>query len=56
VFDARLISEYAHSMSLLRAAAFVDAASVGVPGLSFTWRMNLPLPCSKRDGSGSAAP
>ena len=45
------ISEYAVSMSLLSAAAFV-----AVPGLSFTWRMNLPLPCNKRAGSGSAAP
>ena len=32
------ISEYATPMSLLMAAAFV-----AVPGLSFTWRMNLPL-------------
>src|SRR6266478_180028 len=45
------ISEYAASMSLLSAAAFV-----AVPGLSFTWRMNLPVPCNKRPGSGSAAP
>ncbi len=30
-------------MSLLSAAAFV-----GVPGFSFTWRMNLLVPCSKR--------
>jgi hypothetical protein len=36
------ISEYAASMSRLSAAAFV-----AVPGLSFTWRMNLPVPCSK---------
>ena len=43
-------------MSLLRAAAFVDAAFIDVSGLSFTWRMNLPLPCNKRVGSGSAAP
>ncbi|SRR5260221_1893802 len=45
------ISEYAASMSRVRAAAFV-----AVPGLSFTWRMNLPVPCSKRPESGSAAP
>ena len=45
------ISEYAVSISLLRAAA-----SVAVPGLSFTWRMNLPVPCNKRAGSSSAAP
>jgi hypothetical protein len=45
------MSEYAVSMSLLS-----DAASVAVPGLSFTWRMNLPVPCNKRVGSGSAAP
>jgi hypothetical protein len=32
------------------------AAFVGVSGLSFTWRMNLPVPCNKRAGSGSAAP
>ena len=32
------------------------AASVAVPGLSFTWRMNLPVPCNKRAGSGSDAP
>ncbi len=37
-----LISEYAVLMSLLSAAEFV-----AVPGLSFTWRMNLPVPCSK---------
>jgi hypothetical protein len=36
------MSEYAASMSLLR-----PAASVVVPGLSFTWRMNLPLPSNK---------
>src|SRR5487761_258369 len=29
-------------MSLLSAAAFV-----AVPGLSFTWRMNLPVPCKQ---------
>lgn len=46
-----LISEYAASISLFSAAAFV-----AVSGLSFTWRMNLPLPCNKRAGSGSAAP
>ena len=45
------MSQYAASMSLLSAAAFVT-----VPGLSFTWRMNLPVPCSKRAGSGRAAP
>jgi hypothetical protein len=51
-FSARaFISEYAVSMSLLRAAAFVAVA-----GLSFTWRMNFPVPCSKRAGSGNAAP
>src|SRR5258708_22788057 len=37
------MSEYAVSMNLLS-----DAASVAVPGLSFTWRMNLPVPCNKR--------
>jgi hypothetical protein len=37
-------------MSLLRAAAFV-----AVPGLSFTWRMNLPVPCNKRVGSGGVS-
>jgi hypothetical protein len=37
------ISEYAASMSLLGTAAFV-----AVPGLSFTWRMNLPVTCNKR--------
>src|SRR5213595_2689865 len=36
-------------MSMLSAAAFV-----AVPGLSFTWRMNLPVPCNKLAGSGSA--
>ncbi len=51
VFDARLYIEYAASMSLLSAAAFV-----AVLGLNFTWRMNLPVPCNKRAGSGSAAP
>jgi hypothetical protein len=45
------MSEYAVSMSVLS-----DAACVAVPGLSFTWRMNLPVPCNKRAGSGSAAP
>jgi len=30
-------------MSLLNAAAFV-----AVPGISFTWRLNLPAPCNKR--------
>jgi len=44
-----IISEYAVSMSLDRAAAFV-----AVPGLSFTWRMNVPVPCNKRAGSGNA--
>jgi len=43
------MSDYAESMSLLSAAAFV-----AVPGLSFTWRMNLPVPCNKRAGSGSS--
>src|ERR1700733_11256034 len=33
-----------------------DTTSVVVPGVSFTWRMNLPAPCNKRAGSGSAAP
>jgi hypothetical protein len=36
------ISAYAVWMSLLRAATFV-----AVPGLSFTWRINLPVPCNK---------
>ena len=43
------MSEYAASMSLRSATAFV-----AVPGLSFTWRMNLPVPCNRRAGSGSA--
>ena len=51
VFDARLLPEYAVSISLLSAAAFV-----AVPGVGFTWRMNLPVPCNKRAGSGNAAP
>jgi len=38
-------------MILLRAAALE-----AVPGLSFTWRMNLPVPCNKRAGSDSDAP
>jgi hypothetical protein len=38
-------------MSLLSAAVFV-----AVPGLSLTWRMNLPVPCNKRAGSGNDAP
>jgi hypothetical protein len=50
VFEARLYIEYAASMSLLGAAAFA-----AVPGLNFTRRMNLPAPCSKRAGFGSAA-
>jgi len=37
------MSEYAVLMSLLS-----NAASVAVPGLSFTWRMNLPVPCRIR--------
>jgi hypothetical protein len=44
------MSENAVSTSVLS-----DAARVAVPGLSFTWRMNLPVPCNKRAGSGSAA-
>jgi hypothetical protein len=36
-------------MSLLSSAAFV-----AVSGLNFTWRMNLPMPCNKRAGSGSS--
>lgn len=35
--------EYAASISRLSAAAFV-----AVPGLSFTCRMNFPVPCNKR--------
>lgn len=51
-FSTRVfISAYAASMSLRS-----DAASVAVPGRSFTCRMNLPVPCNKRAGSGSAAP
>ena len=38
-------------MRLLSAAAFA-----GVPDFNFTWRMNLPDPCNKRAGPGSAAP
>lgn len=45
------MSEYAASISPLSAAAFMD-----VSGLNFTWRMNLPVPCNKRDGSGRVAP
>jgi hypothetical protein len=41
-------------MSLVSAAAFV--AFVGVSGLSFTRRMNLPVPFNKRARSGRAAP
>jgi hypothetical protein len=44
------VSDYAVPTSLLSAAAFVAA-----PGLSFTWHMNLPVPCNKRAGSGTAA-
>ena len=46
-----LISEYAASMSRVKATAFVKA-----PGLSLTWRINFPAPCSRRAGSGNAAP
>jgi hypothetical protein len=35
-------------MSLLSSAALVP-----VPGLNFTWRMNLPVPCSQSVGSRS---
>jgi hypothetical protein len=49
VFDARLYI-LAASMSLLSSAVFAV-----VPGLNFTWRMKLPVPCSKRAGSRSAA-
>ena len=45
------MSEYAVSMDVLS-----DAARVAVPGLSFTWRMNLPVTCNKRAGFSSAAP
>jgi len=45
------ISEYAVSISRLSAAVLA-----AVPGLSFTWRMNLPVPCNRRAGSGNAAP
>jgi|GEM_PF-2665241 len=38
-------------MSLVSAAALV-----AVPGLSFTWRMRLPVPCNKRAGSASVRP
>ena len=38
-------------MSLVRAPLFVE-----VPGFSFTCRMNLPVPSSKRAGSGRSAP
>ena len=44
------IPAYAASMSLISAAAFV-----GVPGLSFACRINLPVPCSKCAGPGSPA-
>ncbi len=46
-----LISEYAASTSFLSAASFA-----AVPGLSFTWRMDLPAPSSNPAGSASAAP
>jgi hypothetical protein len=39
------------SMSPLSAAA-----SLAVPDLGFTWRMNLPVPRNKLAGSGSATP
>jgi hypothetical protein len=45
------ISEYAASIRLRNASELA-----GVAGFSFTWRMNLPVPCSKRAGSGSDAP
>lgn len=45
------MSEYAVSTSLPS-----DAASVALPGLTFTWRMGLAVPCNKRPQSGSAAP
>jgi hypothetical protein len=51
VFNARFNIQVRLSMSLLSASAFVAD-----PGLSFTWRMNLPVPCNKRAGSGRAAP
>ena len=38
-------------MSLRKAAVFV-----GVAGLSFKWRMNLPVPRNKRAGSRSTVP
>src|SRR5215510_8707522 len=40
------MSRYAASISLLIASAFV-----AVPGLSFTWRMYLPVPSNKPVGS-----
>ena len=31
-------------------------ATLPPTGLNFTWRMNLPVPCNNRAGSGSSAP
>ena len=45
------MSAYAASINLRSATA-----SNSVRGLSFTCRINLPLPCSKHPGSGNAAP
>jgi hypothetical protein len=45
------MSEYAASISLLRPAAFV-----ALPGLSFTWRMNSPVPCNVGFFHGAALP
>jgi hypothetical protein len=45
------MSEYASATSLLNAAEFTSA-----PGVSFTWRIRLPLPSSRPSGSGNSAP
>src|SRR5262245_2065480 len=45
------MSAYAVSMSFMRAVA-----STSHSGLSFTWRMNLPVPSNRPSGSASSAP
>jgi len=51
VFDALLDIRVRRVDEPAERLAFVD-----VPGFSFTWRMNVPVPCNKRAGSGSDAP
>jgi len=50
-FRRRFISVYAVSISFIRAVA-----STSRSGLSFTWRMNLPVPSNRRSGSAISAP